>query len=145
MANGVAAVRTDADVVLVHDAARPLVEPQQIDACAQTAGSRGGAILAAPVTDTIKRVADGHIVDTIDRATLWQAQTPQAFGADHMREMAALALAGTVSMTDEASLAEALGYPVEIVRSDAMNLKITQPHDLVMAEAILRQRFGGSR
>ncbi|MCA9833384.1 MAG: 2-C-methyl-D-erythritol 4-phosphate cytidylyltransferase [Thermomicrobiales bacterium] len=140
MANGVDAVRADADVILVHDAARPLVTPAQIDATIVAALVSGGAILAAPVIDTIKRVTDGVITETIDRSTLWQAQTPQTFTAIHLREMAALAVSGEVQMTDEASLAEHLGYPVTIVPCDATNLKVTHPHDVIVATAILQAR-----
>lgn len=139
-ANGVRAVREDAEIVLVHDAARPLVRPRQIDATVIAAAQAGGAILAAQVTDTIKRCGDGQIVETIDRSTLWQAQTPQAFTKARMTEMMALAYSGDVLMTDEASLAEHLGYPVTIVPGDSTNLKITHPHDVLVAEAILRAR-----
>lgn len=140
MANGVAAVPAGTDIVLVHDAARPLVESALIDASIYVAAQYGGAILAAPVTDTIKRVDGELITATIDRSTLWGAQTPQVFRADLMRTMAELALTGEPGITDEASLAEKLGYPVHIVASDSTNLKITHPHDLVVAEAILRAR-----
>ena len=140
MANGVAAVPDDADIVLVHDAARPLVVPEDIDACIEAAVEHGGAILAAPVTDTIKRIDHGRISETIDRSMLWGAQTPQAFRADRMRAMAELALTTEPNITDEASLAERLGYPVQIVVSDSTNLKITHPHDLLIAEAIMRAR-----
>lgn len=140
MANGVAAVPAETNIVLVHDAARPLVRPTQIDACIEAAALDGGAILASPVTDTIKRGADGMIYETIDRSTLWGAQTPQVFRADLIRQMATLALAGEPGITDEASLAERLGFAVRIVASDSTNLKITHPHDLIVAEAILRAR-----
>lgn len=139
-ASGVRAAREDADIVLVHDAARPLVRPEQIDATVAAAAESGGAILAAQVTDTIKKCADGQIVATIDRSVLWQAQTPQVFTVANMIEMMVLAESGEVLMTDEASLAEHLGYPVTIVPGDATNLKITHPHDVMMAEAILRAR-----
>lgn len=140
MANGVAAVTQGTDVVLVHDAARPLVQPDQIDACIIAAAEYGGAILAAPITDTVKRVDDGLITATIDRSTLWAAQTPQAFRADLIRPMAELAASGAIGITDEASLAERLGYPVHIVASDSTNMKITHSHDCLIAEAILRAR-----
>lgn len=140
MANGVAAVPQDADIVLVHDAARPLVTPQQIDACIVAARDDGGAILAAPMTDTVKRVQHGVIAETIDRSTLWGAQTPQAFRADWVRLMADVAIQGEPAITDEASLAEKLGYPVRIVPGDSTNLKITHGHDVIIAEAILRAR-----
>jgi 2-C-methyl-D-erythritol 4-phosphate cytidylyltransferase len=140
MANGVAAVPDDTDIVLVHDAARPLVQSGDIDACIEVAREHGAALLAAPVTDTIKRADHGMIAETLDRSTLWGAQTPQAFRLDWMRAMSALAVSGDVRTTDEASLAEHLGYPVHIVVSDSSNLKITHAHDLVLAEAMLRAR-----
>lgn len=144
-ANGVAAVPLMTDVILVHDAARPLIQPAQIDACVAAAREHGGAILAAPVTDTVKRVVDGGIAETIDRSTLWAAQTPQAFRTDLMREMVKVSESTTDPITDEASLAEALGYPVHIVPSDFTNLKITHPTDIVVAEALLRARKELSR
>lgn len=139
-AYGVAAVSADASVILVHDAARPLIRPEQIDACIDAARAHGCAILAAPVTDTIKRVDEGAITATIDRATLWAAQTPQAFRADLMRQMVAYSLQPQAAVTDEASLAEALGYSVHIVPGDSTNLKITHLTDLAIAEAILTMR-----
>lgn len=135
--NGVAATSLTADVILVHDAARPLIQPHQIDACVARARQHGAAILAAPVTDTIKRASAGRIAETIDRSKLWAAQTPQAFRAGMMREMVA---SDATNVTDEASLAEYLGYTVQIVESDATNIKITHPMDIIVAEAILRAR-----
>lgn len=140
MANGVRSVPVDADVILVHDAARPLVAASAIDACITAARMHGGAILAAPITDTVKRVAARTVRATLDRSTLWGAQTPQAFRADWMRDMAYHAVQGDIDFTDEASLAEALGYPVHIVPGDSTNLKITHPHDLAIAEAIIATR-----
>lgn len=139
-ANGVAAVDASADVILVHDGARPLIRPEQIDACVVSAREHGGAILAAPLTDTIKRVEDSSIAATIDRSTLWGAQTPQAFAADLMRSMVQYMLTSGAPVTDEASVAEALGLPVQIVAGDATNIKITHPTDIVVAEALLRAR-----
>lgn len=143
MANGVRAVPADADVILVHDAARPLTPPALINESVRVAREHGGAILAAPITDTVKQVVDEEVSRTIDRSTLWGAQTPQTFRADMMREMAHHAFAGDIAFTDEASLAEVLGYPVRIVRSDSTNLKITHPHDIAIAEAIILTRENG--
>lgn len=136
-ANGVAAVTTAAEIILVHDAARPLVLPVQIDTCIATAHKSGGAILAAPVTDTIKRVVSNIVTETVDRSTLWAAQTPQAFRTEIMREMM---LADSENVTDEASLAEYLGYTVQIVPSDSSNLKITHPADIAVAESLILAR-----
>lgn len=139
-ANGVDAVSLNADVILVHDGARPLIQPVQIEACVTAAREHGGAIVAAPVTDTIKRVANEQIEVTIDRSDLWAAQTPQGFRADTLRRMMRDAARSSKLVTDEASLAELSGQSVWIVPGDASNLKITHPIDLVIAEAVLRSR-----
>lgn len=144
MANGVRAVAEDLDVVLVHDAARPLISPDLIDACASRVHETGAAILATPVTDTIKRVDEGVIGRTVDRSELWAAQTPQGFWRDALLEMCEKALAGHIEFTDEASLAEKLGRPVAIVPGNRHNIKITHPEDLDVVDALLRQREGAS-
>lgn len=143
--NGVEAVSLGVDIILVHDGARPLIRADQIESCIAVAREHGGAILAAPVTDTIKRVIGQQIDATIDRSDLWAAQTPQAFRADLLREMMRNAAQSTVFSTDEASLAELAGHPVRIVPGDSSNLKITHPTDLVIAEALLRARKESSR
>lgn len=134
---GVAAISRDASVILVHDGARPMVRAEQVDECIDVVLEHGAAILAAPVTDTIKQVDTGLIERTVDRSTLWAAQTPQGFRADLLREMMA---STTIGVTDEASLAEHLGHKVHIVPGDSTNLKITHPIDLVIAEALLQYR-----
>lgn len=139
-ANGVDAVSPTAEVILVHDGARPLIQPQQIEACIAATREYGGAIVAAPVTDTIKRVRDHQIEETIDRSQLWAAQTPQGFRADLLRQMMVNASRLTTLATDEASLAELSGIPVRIVPGDSTNIKITHPTDIVVAEALLRAR-----
>lgn len=143
-ARGVDAVSMDADVILVHDGARPLIQPAQIDACVSAARDYGGAIIAAPVTDTIKRVHNQQIESTIDRSDLWAAQTPQGFPAAKLRQMMRNAAQSDSLVTDEASLAELSGEVVHIVPGDASNLKITHPIDLVVAEALLRARKDSS-
>lgn len=139
-ASGVNAVSMNADVILVHDGARPLIQPAHIDACVAAAREFGGAIVAAPVTDTIKKVADGQIESTIDRSDLWGAQTPQGFRASLLRQMMRDAVLSPNLVTDEASLAELSGQTVRIVPGDATNIKITHPTDIVVAEALLRAR-----
>jgi 2-C-methyl-D-erythritol 4-phosphate cytidylyltransferase/2-C-methyl-D-erythritol 2,4-cyclodiphosphate synthase len=142
MANGVRAVADDIDVVLVHDAARPLIRPALIDACAGEAREYGAAIIATPVSDTIKRVADGTIADTIDRSTLWAAQTPQGFRRELLLDLRERALTGDTAFTDEASLAEAFDIPVRIVPGDRLNMKLTHPEDIDVIDALLRHRYG---
>jgi 2-C-methyl-D-erythritol 4-phosphate cytidylyltransferase len=133
--NALAAV-PEADIVVVHDAARPLVTEELVRECIGVVdGGADGAIAAAPVTDTIKEADPaGRVVRTLDRGRLWSIQTPQVFRADVLRR----ALEGDVSMaTDDASLVEALGGDVRIVESTSPNFKITWPEDLERAEALL--------
>lgn len=139
-ANGVDAVSMKADVILVHDGARPLIQPVHIDACVSAAREHGGAIVAIPVTDTIKKVANERIESTIDRSDLWAAQTPQGFRANRLRQMMRNAALSPNLVTDEASLAELSGESVWIVPGNASNLKITHPTDIIVAEALLRAR-----
>lgn len=136
--NGVAAVSGSADIVLVHDAARPFVSQGLIAATIAAASAHGAAIVAVRAHDTVKQVApaDGTLVvtRTIPRDEVYLAQTPQGFTRDVLAR--AMALAATREATDEASLVEALGLPVAIVPGDATNIKVTVPADLVVAEAI---------
>jgi 2-C-methyl-D-erythritol 4-phosphate cytidylyltransferase len=134
---GVAAVPPTAEVIVVHDAARPLASEDLFRAVitAVTAGGDGGAIPGIPVGDTIKVVdGSGCVTATLDRDTLVAVQTPQAFDADLLRRAHA---AGTQA-TDDAALVEALGATVRVVPGDPRNLKITTPADLELAEHLLR-------
>ncbi len=137
---GLAAVPADADVVVVHDAARPLAGPDLYAAVvAAVRAGADGAIPGLPVADTLKRVetdasGTGVIVGTVDRDGLVAAQTPQAFRADVLR--AAHASGGDA--TDDAALVEARGGRVVVVPGDPRNLKLTGPRDLAVAEALLQ-------
>ncbi|MDR2934916.1 MAG: 2-C-methyl-D-erythritol 4-phosphate cytidylyltransferase, partial [Candidatus Adiutrix sp.] len=124
------------DLVLIHDGVRPFVTPGLIRAVAEAAAAHGAALAAVPVRDTLKAVAEGLVRRTLDRAGLWQAQTPQGF----RREILALALAGGAGqdeVTDDAALLEPLGLTAAVVPGSARNLKITTPEDLTLAEAWL--------
>lgn len=135
---GLDCLETDVDVVLVHDGARPLVSAELITKCAQVAMNHGAAIAAVPVKDTLKRAgADNHIVETVDREALWQAQTPQAVRLSLLRD--AYVLAGKRDVTDEASLLELAGIPVQLVEGSETNIKITRPDDLIIAEKIMEK------
>jgi 2-C-methyl-D-erythritol 4-phosphate cytidylyltransferase len=135
-----AVVSVESELVLIHDAARPLANPELFAACLAAAERAGGAIAAIPVADTLKRVADGVIAATIPRAELWQAQTPQAFRRSILLAAHERATSEKIAATDDADLAERIGARVEVVESIAPNLKITTPADLAMAEAILASR-----
>jgi 2-C-methyl-D-erythritol 4-phosphate cytidylyltransferase len=133
----------DVDVVVVHDAARPLLEPELVDLCvARLEQWRcDGVVAAAPATDTVKEAArDGRVRATLDRSRLWAAQTPQAFRAEALR--GALARAALDRASDDAQLVEATGGDVRIVEAPARNLKVTTPFDLRIAELLLAE--GGS-
>ncbi len=126
----------DAAWVLVHDAARPCLHPDDLDnLIALTATSRVGGILAAPVRDTMKRSADGASVieSTVDRNNLWHALTPQLFPLPLLRDCLQRALAEGATITDEASALEYCGYRPELVSARADNIKVTRPEDLALA------------
>jgi 2-C-methyl-D-erythritol 4-phosphate cytidylyltransferase len=131
------------EIVVVHDAARPLVTSELIDAVVERLASdqaAAGVIAATPVTDTIKRAhADDRVEETLDRAGLWAVQTPQAFRADALRE----ALSDPDSLpdaTDDAMLVERRGGRVVIQSTSPDNLKVTRPLDLRVAELLLGER-----
>ena len=124
-------------VVLVHDAARPLVTPALIDAVTAAALSAGAAIPVVPVADTIKRVHDGDVSGTVDRSELRAAQTPQGFRLDVLLAAYARAQADGVEVTDEAMAVERGGGRVATVEGDADNRKMTTPEDLRWAETVL--------
>jgi 2-C-methyl-D-erythritol 4-phosphate cytidylyltransferase len=138
---GIDAVPADlrADVILIHDAARPLVTADLVDRVAQAAMETGAAVAAVPVTDTIKRVEQGLVVGTPPRETLWAAQTPQGLLLSLARELFARAEADGVEVTDDVALAERYGRPVAVVEGSRDNIKITAPEDLELAEAVIRK------
>lgn len=134
--NGVNALDNRAQAIAVHDGARPLVDPAAAARCLKSGFETGAAVLAVPAKDTIKQVRGGFVEQTLDRRTLWNAQTPQCYRADILRS--ALNKFGYLQdATDESQLVERLGVKVKIEPSDYRNLKITTPEDLVMAEAFL--------
>lgn len=130
-------VKSDIDFVAVHDAARPCIADKWIEQVFEAAERTGAAILAAPVAETLKRV-DGKkvIMETVDRASLWTAQTPQVFRKSLLIE--AYAKRGKDAATDDAQLVEHLGHAVTVVACSAMNLKITTRDDLKLAEQVLK-------
>ncbi|MEZ9145295.1 2-C-methyl-D-erythritol 4-phosphate cytidylyltransferase [Vibrio sp. 10N.286.52.C3] len=128
------------DWVMVHDAARPCVQLSDIDKLISGAMSHDvGAILAAPVRDTMKRGAQGQIEHTVERADLWHALTPQMFRAKPLWKALSEALQQGASITDEASAFEWKGLSPALVTGRSDNFKITQPEDLALAEFYLSQ------
>lgn len=137
---GVAATPADADVVLIHDAARPLVTPDIIDRVLRAAAEGRGAVAAVPVSDTVKEVEAGRVVATPDRRRLWAAQTPQGFPRALVLDAYRRAAEQGFAATDDAALVEHYGGTVVVVEGSMQNLKVTRPEDVVVAEAILAAR-----
>lgn len=136
--NGLKVIDKSAKIIAVHDGARPLVLSEEIVETIKKADETGAACLVAAVTDTIKEVANGAIVGTIDRANLRRALTPQCFRYEILKqafENADLSAAAT----DECFLVEKAGYKISIVEGSAKNIKITTREDLAWAENLLKQ------
>jgi 2-C-methyl-D-erythritol 4-phosphate cytidylyltransferase len=130
----------DADVVLVHDAARPLLDADLVGRCiAGLDGDADAAVAAAPVTDTVKEAADGTVLRTLDRTRLWAVQTPQVFHRAALEAALSQPDAVLAAATDDAGLVEARGGVVRVVASTARNLKVTTPTDLRLAELLLAE------
>jgi 2-C-methyl-D-erythritol 4-phosphate cytidylyltransferase len=145
VANALAALPAqDDDIVLVHDAVRPLIDAATIDRTIDAVAEHGAAIVGLPAVDTIKQVertAHGALItSTIPREFVVLAQTPQGFRYGLLQRAFAEATADGFVGTDEASVAERAGLPVAVVHGSQVNLKITQPGDLELAEFYLRQR-----
>ncbi len=125
-------------IVLIHDAARPFVSPEVVDAVIAEAATGVGVVPAIAVSDTLKRAAhDRHVTETVDRTDLWRAQTPQGFPRDMIEDVFRRAADGVAAgATDEASLAEAHGFPVALVPGSGRNVKVTTEEDFDMAEVL---------
>lgn len=135
VSNGLALTGPRFTLTAVHDGARPLVNPKDIQICLDAALNDKAAVLAVPVKDTIKQVKDGKVVKTLDRSVLYAAQTPQCYQTEVLKT--ALKKYGRFKdATDESQLVEKLGVKVSIVVSDYKNIKITTPEDLIIAEAL---------
>ena len=132
------------DWVLVHDAARPCLPLDSLTALIERARQSGqGVILAEPVADTLKQVGeDGQISGTVDRQSLWRAQTPQLFPLFALRAALAQCLDEGLSVTDEAMAMERAGEPVQVVEGPSSNIKVTVEADLAFADLVLKKRGG---
>lgn len=142
--NALAKVRDDIEFVAIHDAARPCLAEKSIDAVFAAAEQTGAAMLAVPMSATLKRITAGKlsagnhplVSETVDRTGLWEAQTPQVFRRDLLAK--AYAARSGANPTDDAQLVEKLGSPVALVEGSAMNIKVTSKDDLKLAEQILK-------
>lgn len=137
--NGLMALRTDG-VVLVHDGARPFIQKEKIHELVKGAIENGAATLAVPVKDTIKKVENLLVTETIERSSLWAIQTPQAFRISVLLNAHKVAVEEQFIGTDDASLVERIDHKVVIIEGDYDNIKLTTPEDLYFAEAIIKKR-----
>ena len=137
VANGLDDLPDEAQIVLVHDAARPLVDAQTIDRVVGEVRAGNCAIAALPVVDTLKEVDEnGLIVRTVDREALWRAQTPQGFPRQLIVDAHRRASLEHISATDDAALCERLGIPVRVVRGSERALKVTEASDFARVDAM---------
>ena len=143
IANGLKLLPDDAEIILVHDAARPLISTRTINDVIDAAEKFGGAIAAVPSKDTIKIVdAEGFVKHTPPRSELVAVQTPQGFRREILLQAYDKAATENFLGTDDSSLAERLGVKIKIVASDYQNIKITTPEDMTIAESFLRDTNG---
>ncbi|MAS96328.1 MAG: 2-C-methyl-D-erythritol 4-phosphate cytidylyltransferase [Verrucomicrobiales bacterium] len=141
VSSGLQKVSNEFDLVAVHDGARPLVTPTAISLCASMAAGNGAASLAHRVADTLKRGNEkAEVCGAVSRENLWAMETPQIFHTELLKEAYAAVIEKGDLVTDEVSAIEALGKTVRLVENPEPNLKITVPGDLVVAEAIMRER-----
>ncbi len=135
--NGLTDLPPEVEIVLVHDAARPLADAATIERVVAEARRGHGAVAALPVVDTLKEVDEaGRIVRTVGRDRLWRAQTPQGFPREMIERAYADARAAGVAATDDAALCERLGFPVVVVRGSERAMKVTDESDFARLEAI---------
>lgn len=139
--NGFFAISDKATFVAIHDGARCLVTTDEIERVCRAAFTSDAAIAAVPVTDTVKIAASNRFVEkTVDRSTVWLAQTPQVFGTTLYHAATAIAERDKITVTDDSSLVEHIVHPVKIVECSPDNIKLTVPEDLSRARAILERR-----
>lgn len=138
---GVRAADKRATHYAIHDGARVLITPEQIEKALYAAYECGAAALGTPVTDTVKVVSEnGEIISTPDRSSMWAVQTPQVFEKDLYKRAMANAVEKGLNVTDDCSMVEAIGATVRVVRGEYSNIKLTTPVDITVAEALLAKR-----
>ena len=139
--NGIGKLDRDVEIVLVHDGVRPFVTVEMIRECVEFAAKGLCVTVGVPVKDTIKEVdAHGRVRRTLERNMLWAIQTPQAFPCAILKSAHGASAAEKHYGTDDATLVERAGYPVQVIRGSYENIKITTPEDLFLAEEILKSR-----
>ena len=138
--NGLRAASEEADLICVHDGARPFVDRLAFLACLRKAEKEGAAALAVPASNTIKRVDGDRVVQTLPRQDLWEMQTPQVIQRKLFSEAYEYANSREIEATDDLSLVEAFGHPVYLIKSSPENFKVTTPFDWSVAESLCASR-----
>lgn len=129
----------DDDIILIHDGVRPLIDQRDIDACVKGAEKYGSAIIGIPAFDTIKKInCEEYIETTLERDTIWLAQTPQAFKYKILTKAYKNAIEKKISGTDDSALVELIGEKIKIIEGRRSNLKITTKEDMAIAETLLK-------
>jgi 2-C-methyl-D-erythritol 4-phosphate cytidylyltransferase len=137
VSNGLEDLPPECEIVVIHDAARPLVTQETIGRVIDEARNGNGAVAALPLADTLKRVeSTGRIIETVDRFGLWRAQTPQAFPREVITRAHREAREADRVATDDSALCEQIGLPVVVVRGSERALKITEENDFALTEAL---------
>src|SRR5262249_34990967 len=141
VANALALVKPEADFIAIHDAVRPCLTEELVDAVFAKAEKTGAALLAVPGAETVKRIdAQQQVQETVSRQGLWLAQTPQVFRRDWLTEAYGQRNKASQEITDDAQLMEAAGHKVHVVEGSSTNVKITTKADLHLAEAVIKSR-----
>lgn len=138
---GVSAVKEGAKLIAIHDGARPLVTQGVIRRVVEAANEHMAAVPAVPCVDTLKQVnQEGVVIGSVDRSSVVRVQTPQVFDADLIKGALSRAVEKNLPLTDDCSAMEMMGVKTYVVEGDAGNIKLTEPDDMILAEAILKNR-----
>lgn len=137
--NGLRRLSKNCEIVIIHDGVRPFVSDDLIKNTVKSAVKFGAAITAIPIYDTVKRVKNREIEKTLDRSKLWRVQTPQAFRKDLLIKAYKYARENKITATDDSALIESSGQRIRVVKGEDINIKITSPADMMLAELIIKR------
>ena len=137
--NGLKISDKESELICVHDGVRPFVTLSLIEKVIKASMEHDGAILAAPSSDTIKKIMGDQILETLPRETIWRAQTPQVFSKAALEEAIQIAIDENLKGTDESSILEKIGYQIGFIEGSPLNIKITTKEDWIFAKAIYKE------
>lgn len=137
--NALKTLNNKTEIVAIHDSVRPFVKVSEILQSIEMAKQYGAVTLAHPVKNTIKKVKDGQVIETFDREQLWEVYTPQTFIFDQILEAHRKAEKENIPVRDDAELIELIGLPVHVLKGTSLNIKITDPFDLILAKLLIKE------